>query len=76
MTSHNESRDKLVLNVAGMSCQHCKMAIEKALTAIEGVSEAEASVEEGQVTVHFDPDKVTKDDFKEAIEEEGYQVQD
>jgi len=63
------------LNVEGMSCGHCKMAVEGALKELDGVSAAEANVEAGKVDVTYDDSKVTFDAMKEAIEEQGYDVE-
>lgn len=62
------------LNVEGMSCAHCKASVEGALKNLDGVSEAEANVDEGQVAVTYDESKVSMESMKEAIEEQGYDV--
>jgi len=62
------------LNVEGMSCAHCKASVEGALKNLDGVSGAEANVDEGQVAVTYDDSKVSMDSMKEAIEEQGYDV--
>ncbi len=62
------------ITVKGMSCGHCTAAVEKALMAIPGVEKAEASLEEKNVTVSYDPGRVSFEDLKKAIEEEGYEV--
>ncbi|HHY59745.1 MAG TPA: heavy-metal-associated domain-containing protein [Clostridia bacterium] len=66
--------ENLVLSVKGMSCHHCKMAVEKALLKLPGVSQAEADVSAGTVTVSFDAAKTSLADIKKAITEEGYEV--
>lgn len=63
------------LNVQGMSCGHCKMSVEGALNKLNGVSAAEVNLEAGKVDVIFDESKVTSDAMKEAIEEQGYDVE-
>ena len=40
-----------VIQVDGMSCEHCKSAVENALTALSGVDQAEVNLEAGNVTV-------------------------
>lgn len=64
------------LDVQGMSCNHCKMAVEGALKKLDGVSSAEAHVKAGKVDVTFDASKVTLAAMKDAIEEQGYEVLD
>lgn len=64
----------VTLNVEGMSCSHCVNAVTKAVTALEGVSGVNVSLEGKTVTVDYDADQVSLDAIKEAIEEEGYDV--
>lgn len=63
------------LQVKGMSCGHCKMAVENALKELDGVTQAEVNLEAGKVNVTFDDSKVTVDAMKEAIEDQGYDVE-
>lgn len=65
---------KDILLVEGMSCGHCKNAVEKAVRALAGVASAEVNLAEKTLTVEFDTDKVTLDKIKEAVDEEGYTV--
>ncbi|HWQ79857.1 MAG TPA: copper chaperone CopZ [Anaerovoracaceae bacterium] len=66
--------NNVVLNVEGMSCSHCVKAVTSAVTALEGVSGVDVSLEEKTVTVDYDADQVSLESIKEAIEEEGYDV--
>ena len=61
-----------VINVEGMSCDHCKHSIEKALNGLDGVTSSEVSLANGNVEV--DENQVAFNDFKEAIEDQGYDV--
>ena len=62
------------LNVTGMSCGHCKAAVESELNKLSGVKRANADVERGTVEVSYDETKVTTADLEGAIEEAGYTV--
>jgi copper chaperone len=62
------------LNVTGMSCGHCKAAVESELNRLSGVERANADVERGTVEVSYDEVRVTTEDLKGAIEEAGYTV--
>ena len=62
------------LNVEGMSCGHCKAAVEGELNKLSGVRKANADVEKGTVEVTYDERTVTTEDLKDAIEEAGYTV--
>jgi copper chaperone len=63
-----------VLNVPSVSCNHCKMAIEKAVSALGGVGKVDVDVAEKTVTVDFDDATVALESIEEACAEEGYEV--
>lgn len=57
-----------------MSCDHCKMRVEKAVKALQGVSSAEVNLEKKTVTVQYDNSETGLSQINEAIEAEGYSV--
>ena len=64
---------KKILKVEGMSCGHCKAAVEKALKAVDGVEDAVVSLEEKTVQVTLNkevPDHV----LTKAVTDAGYEV--
>jgi len=63
-----------IINVEGMSCDHCKMAVTKAVNALEGVSTVEVSLENKTASVDFEEDRLPLDAIKQAIEGQGYDV--
>ena len=62
-----------VIKVDGMSCEHCKMRVKKALEAVKGVRLADVDLENKQVTVHITKD-VDIQALKDAIEIAGYKA--
>lgn len=64
----------LVLQVEGMSCNHCVAAVTKALKAVQGVDSVDVSLEEKKVAIGYEASSVTPEQLKEAIEEQGYDV--
>ena len=60
--------------VEGMSCGHCKAAVEGGLTELPGVERANADVARGTVEVSYEEGTVATKDLKGAIEEAGYTV--
>jgi copper chaperone len=66
--------EKIVLNVSGMTCNHCKMKVEKALKTLDGVEDVQINLEDGTADVSFDSGKVSADDLKAAIGDAGYEV--
>jgi copper chaperone len=67
--------EKITLTVLGMSCGHCEKAVKGALTELDGVGDVAVSLADKTVTIEFDANKVNVDQLKEAIEEQGYDVQ-
>lgn len=65
---------QITLQVNGMTCSHCEQSVRGALNELNGVQGAEVDVDSGRVVVMYDDAIVTKDDMKEAIEEQGYDV--
>ena len=63
-----------VMNVEGMSCDHCRNAVESALAKLNGVTSAEVDLDKHQVRVYYDEDRVSVEQMKEAIEDQGYDV--
>ena len=63
-----------IINVAGMSCDHCRMAITRAVSALEGVGSVEVSLEEGTVTVECDEEGLPLEAIEQAIVSQGYEV--
>ena len=62
------------LDVQGMSCDHCKMAVTKAVSTLDGVNTVEVSLENNTVSVDFDESRVPLETIKRAIEDQGYDV--
>ena len=63
-----------ILNVAGMSCDHCRMAVTKAVSALDGVKAVEVSLENNTATVEFEESKLPLETIQQAIEAQGYEV--
>jgi Cu+-exporting ATPase len=69
-----EKEESMTINVEGMSCNHCKMAVEKAAKSVEGVSLAEVNLEAKTLSLEFaDSNKV--DEVKAAVKAAGYEPQ-
>jgi copper ion binding protein len=63
-----------VIKVTGMSCNHCKAAVEKAVGAVGGVDKVDADVKANRVTVSYREEPGALDRVKAAITEAGYTV--
>ncbi|HHX23080.1 MAG: copper chaperone CopZ [Tepidanaerobacteraceae bacterium] len=73
--NNSPSRSDITLKVQGMSCGHCKEAVERSIGVLPGVSKVEAKVEEGKVNISYNPSEVNLDDIVQAVEDAGYDVQ-
>jgi copper chaperone len=60
-----------IMQIAGMSCNHCKMAVEKALQAVPGVEKVQVDLEKKQAVIEG---KANRQELVKAIEETGYEV--
>ena len=63
---------KVTLKVKGMSCQHCVQSVQGAVAALGAA--ATVRLEDDTVQVQFDDKRVTLQQLKEAIEDQGYDV--
>lgn len=66
--------EQTTLTAPDMSCGHCEMTITRALGALDGVQRVEANAATKQVTVAFDPSRVSLAQIETALDEEGYPV--
>ncbi|MGD9567608.1 MAG: heavy metal translocating P-type ATPase [Sedimentibacter sp.] len=62
-----------VLKVEGMTCGHCKMTVEKALKAVDGVENAVVDLANKSADVKLTKE-VSDDVLKKAVEDAGYEV--
>lgn len=60
------------LKVEGMTCNHCKTSVEKALKSVAGVENAEVNLQAGTAKVEGN---VPVNKLIEAVQEEGYNAQ-
>ncbi len=63
------------VSIEGMSCNHCKMSVEKAVGNIKGVTSVEVSLENKNAIVKSNVE-IDEEKIKNAIEEEGFKVVD
>ena len=61
------------LEITGMMCGHCEMAVKKALEAVDGVESADVSHEKGTAVVTLNKE-VSNDVLKKAVEDKDYTV--
>jgi mercuric ion binding protein len=64
--------ETVTLNVKGMTCGHCVMAVRKSLEAVEGVLSADVTLAPPRAVVTYDPSRSTVERLTEATGNEGY----
>ena len=64
---------KKTLEITGMMCGHCEMAVKKALEAVDGVESADVSHEKGTAVVTLSKE-VSNDVLKKTVEDKDYTV--
>jgi copper chaperone CopZ len=63
-----KKKKEVVTFVVNMSCENCKAKIEKNVSWEKGVKDLRINLEKKTVTVTYDPQKITKEQLKKAIE--------
>lgn len=62
-----------IIKIEGMSCGHCKAAVEKALQGVAGVETAVVDLEKKHAVV---TGNAAMEAMREAVEDAGYEVVD
>lgn len=62
---------KIVLKIEGMSCGHCKAAVEKALKAVTGVADAQVDLAKKEAVV---TGSASREALVQAVEDADYTV--
>ena len=65
--------ETLTLSVPDISCDHCKVSIERAVGSLESVDSVEVSIDQKTVNIAF-RDSVDLAAATAAIEEQGYDI--
>ena len=63
---------KKEIKIEGMMCQHCQMAVEKALSKVPGVSEVKVDLENKTAVVSLSGD-VSDETLNSTVTEAGYE---
>ncbi|MDX8361824.1 MULTISPECIES: copper chaperone CopZ [Bacillaceae] len=66
---------KTTLQVSGMTCGHCEKAVKGALSEVKGVDNVTVFLQDGKVDVEYDDAQVKVAALKEAVEDQGYDVE-
>ena len=65
---------KATLEAPDISCDHCILSIQNAVTKLPGVSFLSGDPGSKRVVLEYDPSSVSLEAIEQAMEEEGYPV--
>jgi copper chaperone len=61
------------VKIQGMTCQHCVMSVTKALNSIPGLKNLRIDLVQGEAAFE-NPQKVSPEKIRKAVEDAGYKV--
>ncbi len=73
-SEESQANKTVVIEVDGMTCGGCEPHINDTLKKLNGVVSAEASYENKNVKVVYNPKQITLEQIKKAIDEIGYKA--
>ncbi len=65
---------KVEMKVEGMHCEGCSKRLTKVLNNVEGVKNAQVSLENKTADIEYDENIAKLEELKEAIEDAGFEV--
>lgn len=65
---------EITMDIKGMSCSRCEKSIKKSVGKLTGVQAVEVDLVSKKVSVDYESGKVTVQQIRHAIEEQGYEV--
>jgi copper chaperone CopZ len=63
---------KKIMAIKGMSCEHCKATVEKALKSVDGVSQAVVDLKAGNAEITLS-EPVSDEALKKVVRDAGYE---
>jgi copper chaperone len=63
--------ESITMKVGGMTCMGCVGSVTRVLQAVDGVAKVDVSLEKAQANVDFDPQRVSLDVLRAAVENAG-----
>lgn len=73
-TAPQTTEANINLPIEGMTCASCVGRVEKTLSAMDGVQDAQVSYALGRATVTYDPTRTSPKILAEAVMDAGYEV--
>ena len=67
--------ENIELRIEGMHGTGCSARLQKVLSNLDGISNAEVSFEKGMANIEFNKEIITLDEIKNAIVDSGFEVE-
>ena len=67
--------EEVVIQIEGMTCSACATGVAASLRRVEGVIEAEVSIEPPEAHIRYDTSETSAEALLEVIEELGYEAE-
>ncbi len=71
---NTSEHDNIVINISGMSCNHCAQRVEDSLKKVPGVVDASVSFNEKKAIIKYSALQVDLDKLKDNIKDSGYEI--
>ncbi len=65
---------ELQLKAPDISCEHCQRTIEGDIGKLQGVSQVKVDIPQQTVSIHYDPQTITRDQIVAEMDDIGYPV--
>jgi Cu+-exporting ATPase len=72
--ANSQNSDRVSIHITGMSCATCAATIEKGLSEIPGVEQADVNFASEKASIKYDPTKVDLARIKDTVSQLGYGV--
>src|SRR5690349_12162041 len=69
-----DTQQEVILPVSGMTCASCVRRVEKALTRVPGVDQANVNLATEKARIVFDPSLAGPNQLAAAVEKAGYHL--
>jgi P-type Cu+ transporter len=66
---------EITIKVYDMTCGHCQKRVADAISSLDGVEAVEVDLESESAKVSFDPQKISLDEIKGAVQKAGYSTE-
>ena len=73
-TDNRQPTKEITLPVSGMTCAACVRKVEKALTRLPGVEQANVNLSAGKAGIAYDPNVASLSAMERAVTDIGYEV--